>query len=116
MILPERFDGVFAGGFEGREEAEQDAHTEGHDGSSSGCKPGECRVEVQEGAGDEGKYIAREVTKKAADEAYHKGFNKELGDDISVARADCFADTNFSGAFGHTNQHDIHDADATDKQ
>src|SRR5205814_1597291 len=52
----------------------------------------------------------------AADSGKRDGFSQELPDDVGFARADGAAHADFFCTFGYTDQHDVHDADAADKQ
>ena len=60
--------------------------------------------------------IAEEKTDNTARERENKGFKEKLHENVAGAGADGFADTDFVGAFGDRDEHDIHDADAADDE
>ena len=47
--------------------------------------------------------------------AHENRFDKELAEDIEIARSDRFADADFPRSFRDGDQHDIHNADAADQ-
>ena len=59
---------------------------------------------------------AAEDTEQPADPGEDHGLDEELREDVTVARADGFADADLACAFGNGHEHDVHDADAADEQ
>ena len=64
--------------------------------------------DVLDGADDD----ADDAAKRTQDD----GFNKKLADDMVIFGPDRFTQPNFTGAFRHRYQRDIHDADTTHDQ
>ena len=53
---------------------------------------------------------------KATDEAHHHCFNDELSANVFAGGAEGFTNANFAGAFGHGDEHNVHDANATNHE
>ena len=73
-----------------------------------------------------GQFLIIEMTFEAtmpsgnADDAAHgaqdDGFDEELSEDVAAVRADGQANPDLAGAFRNANEHDVHDANATDDE
>src|SRR5262245_56560427 len=59
-------------------------------------------------SGDDSQQYADKPTYQGQDQ----GFDQELPSDVIATGPDGHSQTDFTGAFGHRNQHDVHDADA----
>lgn len=59
---------------------------------------------------------ARNHANDSANRTEGYGFDEELQQDIAALGTNGLPHTNFAGPLGHGDQHDIHDADATDEQ
>ena len=53
---------------------------------------------------------------EAAERAQENSFDQKLREDVSAMGTDGEADTDFAGALGDGNKHDVHDADASDDE
>ena len=58
----------------------------------------------------------QQQTGDAADESDDGGFGQELAADVDGGGAQGFADTDLAGALGDGDQHDVHDADAAERE
>ena len=115
-VMFKGFDGVFGGGFQGGVNAEDDANDDGEEESEDEDFPAEVWLKWSDGGEHEGDEVAKEETDDAAGEGKNEGFEEELHKDVAGAGTDGFADTDFVGAFGDGDEHDIHDADAADDE
>src|SRR5512138_1423680 len=59
---------------------------------------------------------ADEDSDQATDAGERDGLGQELPDDVGLTRADSTAHADLFRALGHTDQHDIHYADAADQK
>lgn len=114
--LAEGIDGIFAGGFDGWVEAEDGADTnrDGEGGEE------DININIRGERGDEGDGEGASVTEGEAEDAAENGedetFKEELKEDIEIGGTDGLSDTDFVGALGDGDEHNIHDADAADEQ
>lgn len=116
MITTQRVDGVFAGGFDGGVKAKDSADDERNvEGGKDDLEAEEWREGSDDGD-EEGADIAKSKTGKAADEREDESLEEKLQEDIGVGGANGFTNTDFVGAFSDGYEHNIHDADAADKQ
>ena len=65
---------------------------------------------------EEGGDITEDEAHEAADNTENEGFKEELEHDVAGAGADGFADADFACALRNRDEHDIHDANATDDE
>ena len=70
--------------------------------------------------GNEGNEESEDVAEREAHDAAHDAkdcrFEEELEQDVATAGANCFANTDFAGAFRDGDEHDVHDANAADNE
>ena len=59
---------------------------------------------------------AKPDAKQATHEGEQQGFGQKLGANVIGCRAYRLANADFTRAFCHADQHDVHDANATDEQ
>src|SRR6202044_3809168 len=57
-----------------------------------------------------------EHAQHASERAHHDGFDEELQKHVALAGADGEPDSDLARSLGHRHQHDVHDADSSDKQ
>jgi hypothetical protein len=73
-------------------------------------------VGVGDGGHSGGDALPEQDADRAAEEAEHDGFDEELEEDGGGSGADGLAEADLAGAFGDGDEHDVHDADATDEE
>ena len=116
LFVTQCFDGSQAGSAPGGVKAEDEANG----GSESGCKQHgqgiDDQFEIQSFGGGQGHEHAEDNAQETAQQAEGDRFEQELGQDVPFERADGLADADLAGALGDADQHDVHDADAADKQ
>ena len=114
--MPERLDGVEAGGAAGREIAEDDAdRRREQEGDGDDLRVDDQR-HLEELGGDRRQAEAEEDADDAAEQRQHHRLDQELHQHLAGFGADRQADADLARALGHRDQHDVHDADAADQQ
>src|SRR5207249_5708444 len=116
-LVAQGFDGVEAGGLDGgvhsedQADAHGDAHGE-HNGPewNGGWQSGDRKIDKQtDGA-------AKQHADDTSRTGEHHGFGEKLPDDVTAARADGLAHADLAGPLRDGHQHDVHDANTTDKK
>src|SRR6516164_9894359 len=69
---------------------------------------------MQQGGNGYGGTAPQEDANDAAGQTKDHGFDEELAEDVACAGAHGHADADFAGSLGHGDEHDVHDAHATD--
>ena len=114
--MSEGVDGVEAGGAASGHESEEDA---------DGCREGkgddvDFWIEQEGGSDHAGQRIAQAVGEGDAGHAADAGegdcLDEKLEQYFAGPRSDGEADPDLAGSFGDGDEHDIHDADASDEQ
>src|SRR5205809_3579607 len=115
-LVTQGLDRVQARRLSGRIKAEEDSHRPGK------AKGNEDRFELDQGAplGDIGGAVGTRQTQadpdQPPDEGQRDGFHEELAQDVSAPGSHGHPQPNFSGSFGHRDQHDVHDPDTAHEQ
>src|SRR5258708_17502067 len=128
LFVAESFDRVEAGGADGRDHAaDQSNGAEDQDGDDQGDgidgEPdvsgfgvfGHGAVERKPADG-EGNDVGEDDAEKSANEGNGESLGEKLEEDVAAAGAERLLDANFAGGLGDGDEHDIHQADATDAQ
>ena len=109
-------DGVELGGLAGGDDAKEEADAAGDaDGEDDGAGGDAC-FKGAEGGDEEDSACADGSPDEATDGGENDRFDEELAEDVALGCADGFAQTDFLGALSHGNEHDVHDADAANKE
>ena len=116
LFVPQRVDGVEAGGGHGRVHAEEDADHDRQaeaDGDGPAADDG---LPIGELADDVRPADAEQHADQSAGGREHDGFDEELQGDVPPLGPQRAADADLAGALGDRGQHDVHDADAAHQQ
>ena len=116
LFVTQCFDGAQAGCSPGGVKAEDETYGGGESGCQQHGQGIDDQFEVQERWRREGHEQAEEDAEETAQQADGDRFEQELGQDVSFESADGLADADLTGALGDADQHDVHDANAADKQ
>src|SRR5664279_2933967 len=128
LFVAERFDGVEAGGADrGHHTADQSDGSEDEDGDDEGNGVdheadvagfgvfGHGAVKCKSAYG-ESDYVRQDNAEQSADEGDGESFGQKLEEDVPPSRPQRLLHSDFSGALGDGDEHDVHQADAADAQ
>ena len=116
LFVAKGVDGIELGGFTGWVETEKDADGAADGEGEDDGVGGDYGLKVRDFADGVGGAHAAEDAEDAAEQAEGDGLDEELQEDGTALGADGHADTDFPCSFGDADQHDVHDADATDEE
>src|SRR5215469_10617154 len=116
LFIAQGFDGVEFGGFHRRPDAENEADTDA-DGDARGSGPKRHDALPGKGHADQDhEAVDEKQGDQAAGARQGHSFEQELPGDVATFRAHGLAHTDFPGALGDTDEHDVHHTDAADEQ
>src|SRR5216684_2089186 len=128
LFVAEGFDRVEAGGADGGDHAadqsdgdeddDGDDQSDGVDHEANVAGLGVFGHSAVEGKSADGKGndVSQNDAEEPADEGNGKRLCQKLEEDVAAARAERFLHADFAGALGDGDEHDVHQADATDSQ
>ena len=115
-LVAQGFDGVEAGSFPGGIKTENDADGSGdRDGGEHAFGTGFDRP-LEMGLHHQSGTASEQDPDDTADQTQQDRFNQKLLEDVAGTCADGHAQADLARAFGHGDQHDVHDADAADHE
>ena len=116
MVILEGSNWIFDGSFDSGIDAEDDAcNKRGKTGDKDDID-GNVGFEWSNEGNEEGAGVTKEDTEETANDTKDDSFEKELQHDIAGRSANGFADADFASALRDGDEHDVHDADATNEE
>src|SRR5258707_4930352 len=116
LFVAEGFDGVELCGLHGGPDAEDEADADADDDAEDRGPNGYTAGPFESQANEQHKTIHKDEGDEASQPCQRHGFEQKLPGDVLAFCADGFADTDLAGAFGNTDEHDVHHADPADEQ
>src|ERR1017187_3709497 len=128
LFVAKRFDGIESGSANGRDhptdqsdgaqndDGDQQGHRVDHEADVTGLGVLGHSAVKREPADGKGHSISEDDAQNSADESNGECLGQKLEENMPAARSERFLDADLTGALGHGNKHDVHQADAADAQ